>query len=68
MSQHNCSLCVCMFACHTQSELRRVEVSVTGVGAQERVASLGVQQQVAEEVCVCVCSFWGRAGGEGGVI
>lgn len=46
-----------MLACHTQSELRRVEASVTGVGAQERVAALGVRRQVAEEMCVCV--FWG---------
>lgn len=36
------SLCVCVFACHIQSELRRVEVSVTGVRAQERVVEPGV--------------------------
>ena len=38
MCHNRTSLCVCMFACHIQSELRGVEVSVTGVRAQERVA------------------------------
>ena len=57
MCHNTTSLCVGMFACHIQSELRRVEASVTGVCAQERVeervASLGLRQQVAEEMCVC---------------
>lgn len=60
MCHNTRSLCVCMFACHIQSELGRVDVSVTGVGAQERVVSLGVQQQVAAEMCV---RFWGGWGG-----
>ncbi len=59
MCHNKTILCACMFACHIQSELRRVEVSMTGVGAQERVVSLCVQQQVAEEMCV---GFLGRVG------
>lgn len=58
MCHNTTGLCVCMFACHVQSELKRVEASVTCVRAQERVASMGVWQQVAErererEECVC---------------
>lgn len=59
MCHNTTSLCVGMFACHIQSELRRVEASVTGVGAQERVASLGAWQQVAEGECV-YAFFGGR--------
>lgn len=39
------------FLCHTQ--LRRVEANVMGVRAQEKVASLPVEQRVAEQKCVC---------------
>lgn len=55
MCHNKSSLCVCVFACHMQSELSKVEVSMTRVGVQERVALLVVWQQVTwENVCVCV--------------
>lgn len=63
MCHNTTSLCACMFACHIQSELRRVEVSVTGVGAHERVASFGCAA-AGGRGNMCMCAFFGgRAGG-----
>lgn len=55
-SCHNrSSSCVCMFACHMQSELRRVEVSVTGVGSSGEGAVAGCMAAGGGgNVCVCV--------------
>lgn len=64
MCHNTTSLCACMFACHIQSELRRVEVSVTGVGAHERVASFGCAA-AGGRGNMCMCAFFGGRAGRG---